>query len=77
MLPHTHQSRRLGVRRVSSCVRVTGFPFPGKELTSDYNPLEAGLWHSVHFDKVSCFRSVRGVHLKAFNDVCIDSRRRE
>ncbi|CAM9112704.1 unnamed protein product [Hapterophycus canaliculatus] len=28
-----------------------GFPFPGKELTSDYNPLEAGLWHSVHFDK--------------------------
>ncbi|CAM9768188.1 unnamed protein product [Scytosiphon promiscuus] len=28
-----------------------GFPFPGKELTSDYNPLEAGLWHTVHFDK--------------------------
>lgn len=29
----------------------TGLPFPGKELTSDYNPLEAGLWHAVHFDK--------------------------
>lgn len=29
----------------------TGLPFPGKELTSDYNPLEAGLWHTVHFDK--------------------------
>ncbi|CAM9280948.1 unnamed protein product, partial [Laminaria digitata] len=28
-----------------------GFPFPGKELTKDFNPLEAGLWHSVHFDK--------------------------
>lgn len=31
---------------------LLGFPFPGKELTKDYNPLEAGLWHSVHFDKV-------------------------
>ncbi|CAB1098325.1 unnamed protein product [Ectocarpus sp. CCAP 1310/34] len=30
-----------------------GFPFPGKELTADYNPLEAGLWHAVHFDKVA------------------------
>ncbi|CAM9180753.1 unnamed protein product, partial [Choristocarpus tenellus] len=28
-----------------------GIPFAGKELTKDYNPLQAGLWHSVHFDK--------------------------
>lgn len=29
----------------------TGRPQPGTELTEDYNPLEAGLWHSIAFDK--------------------------
>jgi folate-binding protein YgfZ len=28
-----------------------GRPQPGAELTDDYNPLEAGLWHSISFDK--------------------------
>jgi hypothetical protein len=28
-----------------------GRPMPGHELTEDYNPLEAGLWHTVSFDK--------------------------
>ena len=28
-----------------------GIPTPDKELTEDYNPLEAGLWHTVSFDK--------------------------
>ena len=28
-----------------------GRPMPGSELTSDYNPLEAGLWHTVSFNK--------------------------
>jgi folate-binding protein YgfZ len=28
-----------------------GRPLPGQELTPDYNPLEAGLWHAVSFDK--------------------------
>ena len=26
-------------------------PVPGKELTEDDNPLEAGLWHSISFEK--------------------------
>lgn len=28
-----------------------GRPMPGQELTSDDNPLEAALWHTVSFDK--------------------------
>lgn len=28
-----------------------GRPAPGYELTDDYNPLEAGLWHCISFDK--------------------------
>lgn len=28
-----------------------GRPLPGRELTDDYNPLEAGLWHTVSFNK--------------------------
>ncbi len=28
-----------------------GRPQPDAELTEDYNPLEAGLWHTVSFDK--------------------------
>ncbi|MEM6252079.1 MAG: folate-binding protein [Cyanobacteria bacterium P01_D01_bin.156] len=28
-----------------------GRPMPGKELTQDDNPLEAGLWHTVSFEK--------------------------
>lgn len=28
-----------------------GRPAPGHELTDDYNPLEAGLWHTISFDK--------------------------
>lgn len=28
-----------------------GRPFPDYELTEDYNPLEAGLWHTISFNK--------------------------
>ena len=28
-----------------------GRPAPGRELTEDYNPLEAGLWHTISFEK--------------------------
>ena len=28
-----------------------GRPMPGQELTDDDNPLEAGLWHSISFEK--------------------------
>ena len=28
-----------------------GRPMPGAELTEDYNPLEAGLWQAISFDK--------------------------
>ena len=28
-----------------------GRPSPDRELTDDYNPLEAGLWHTISFEK--------------------------
>lgn len=28
-----------------------GRPVPGHELTEDFNPLEAGLWHTISFEK--------------------------
>jgi folate-binding protein YgfZ len=28
-----------------------GRPVPGQELTDDYNPLEAGLWHTISLSK--------------------------
>lgn len=30
---------------------VQGRPLPGHELTEDYNPLEASLWHTISFEK--------------------------
>ncbi|MGF1498818.1 MAG: YgfZ/GcvT domain-containing protein [Elainellaceae cyanobacterium] len=30
---------------------IQGRPTPGQELTEDYNPLEAGLWHAISFEK--------------------------
>ena len=30
---------------------IQGRPAPEKELTDDYNPLEAGLWQTISFDK--------------------------
>ena len=34
------------------CLRVQqGRPFPDRELTEDYNALEAGLWYAIAFDK--------------------------
>ena len=38
--------------RVWSQLRILqGRPLPGQELTEDYNPLEAGLWQAVSFQK--------------------------
>ncbi|CAN0303023.1 unnamed protein product, partial [Discosporangium mesarthrocarpum] len=46
-----------------------GIPFPGKELTNDYNPLQAGLWHAVHFDK-GCYIGQETIsRVNAFNAV--------
>ncbi|AFZ34300.1 folate-binding protein YgfZ [Stanieria cyanosphaera PCC 7437] len=38
--------------RVWSQLRILqGRPIPDQELTEDYNPLEAGLWHAISFEK--------------------------
>lgn len=46
----------LGATRVDEtaweCLRIArGRPKPDAELTEDYNPLEAGLWQTISFDK--------------------------
>lgn len=33
------------------CRIIQGRPIPDRELTEDYNPLEAGLWRTVSFEK--------------------------
>lgn len=45
---HAHTARAL-----------QGRPAAGSELTSDYNPLEAGLWGAVSIDK-GCYIGERG-----------------
>ena len=44
-------ARLLGSREWEVLRVVEGVPAPGSELTLDHNPLEAGLWHTVSFDK--------------------------
>ena len=41
----------LGDRQWQTLRIEQGRPLPGAELTEDYNPLEAGLWQAVSFDK--------------------------
>jgi tRNA-modifying protein YgfZ len=41
----------LGDRAWNQLRIVQGRPVPGAELTADYNPLEAGLWQTISFDK--------------------------
>ncbi len=51
---------------------VQGRPLPGHELTEDYNPLEAGLWHTLSFEKgcyigqetIARLNTYRGVKLQ-------------
>jgi folate-binding protein YgfZ len=43
--------RPAGEQAVEAARILRGIPAPGRELTGDYNPLEAGLWHAVSFDK--------------------------
>jgi tRNA-modifying protein YgfZ len=42
-LPTRHDWEQLRIRQ--------GRPIPGHELTDEFNPLEAGLWHTISFDK--------------------------
>lgn len=43
--------RPAGEQAVDAARILRGIPAPGRELTADYNPLEAGLWDAVSFDK--------------------------
>jgi hypothetical protein len=41
----------MGDRAWSQLRILQGRPIPDRELTEDYNPLEAGLWHTISFEK--------------------------
>jgi tRNA-modifying protein YgfZ len=56
--------------RVWEQLRVTqGRPMPGTELTEDYNPLEAGLWHRVSFNKGCYIGQETIARLNTYNGV--------
>lgn len=51
-------------------LRVTqGRPMAGAELTEDYNPLEAGLWQSIAFDKGCYIGQETIARLNTYNGV--------
>lgn len=46
-----------------------GRPMPGEELTDDYNPLEAGLWHTISWNKGCYIGQETIARLDAYNGV--------
>lgn len=51
-------------------LRITqGRPMPDRELTEDYNPLEAGLWHTISFDKGCYIGQETIARLNTYNGV--------
>ena len=48
---------------------LRGRPAPDKELTEDYNPLEAGLWHTISFDKGCYIGQETIARLNTYNGV--------
>ena len=48
---------------------LQGRPAPDKELTEDYNPLEAGLWHTISFDKGCYIGQETIARLNTYNGV--------
>jgi tRNA-modifying protein YgfZ len=46
-----------------------GRPTPGAELTEDYNPLEAGLWHTISFNKGCYIGQETIARLNTYNGV--------
>jgi len=48
---------------------LQGRPMPDYELTEDYNPLEAGLWHTISFSKGCYIGQETIARLKTYNGV--------
>ncbi|MGB8700939.1 MAG: folate-binding protein [Thermosynechococcaceae cyanobacterium] len=48
---------------------LEGRPMPGSELTEDYNPLEAGLWHTVSLNKGCYIGQETIARLNTYNGV--------
>ncbi|MBE9029205.1 folate-binding protein YgfZ [filamentous cyanobacterium LEGE 11480] len=46
-----------------------GRPMPGNELTDAFNPLEAGLWHTISFDKGCYIGQETIARLETYNGV--------
>ncbi len=48
---------------------IQGRPLPDQELTEDYNPLEAGLWHTISFEKGCYIGQETIARLNTYNGV--------
>jgi len=48
---------------------IQGRPAPDAELTEDYNPLEAGLWHTISFNKGCYIGQETIARLNTYNGV--------
>lgn len=48
---------------------MQGRPYPAAELTEDYNPLEAGLWHTISLDKGCYIGQETIARLNTYNGV--------
>ena len=61
--------REIGDREWEQLRILQGRPAPDKELTEDYNPLEAGLWQTISFDKGCYIGQETIARLNTYNGV--------
>ncbi|ELS05580.1 folate-binding protein YgfZ [Xenococcus sp. PCC 7305] len=63
------QVREIGDREWEELRILQGRPAPDKELTEDYNPLEAGLWQTISFEKGCYIGQETIARLNTYNGV--------
>ena len=61
--------REIGDREWEQLRILQGRPAPDKELTEDYNPLEAGLWQTISFEKGCYIGQETIARLNTYNGV--------
>ena len=61
--------RQIGAQEWEEIRIRQGRPAPDKELTEDYNPLEAGLWQTISFDKGCYIGQETIARLNTYNGV--------
>lgn len=68
-LLQTHQGEAINQETWEQLRILQGRPYPDRELTEDYNPLEAGLWQTISFDKGCYIGQETIARLNTYNGV--------